>query len=310
MKIFKDKKDNLRNNEGGVYALGNFDGVHLGHKEIISKVNKISRSENIPSGVLIFDPHPRNYFNPDLNNFILSDINTRSYLLEKNELDYLGILTFNKKMSDLSPRDFIEKIIKNRVGVSHLIVGYNFRFGKNRKGDIEILSKICGEFNIDLTVIEQVKNKELTISSSKVREAIEGLDFKKAKEIIGDYWKILGRVVQGDKRGRELGFPTANIIMNNIMKPKFGVYAVKIEFDNNIYNGIANFGVRPTFDKSKSLPILEVHLFNFSDNLYKKEIVVSFIDFIRKEKKFDGLESLKKQIKLDIKQAKNLLSYN
>ena len=292
MKIFKDKKDNLRNNEGGVYALGNFDGVHLGHKEIISKVNKISRSKNIPSGVLIFDPHPRNYFNPDLNNFILSDINTRSYLLEKNELDYLGILTFNKKMSDLSPRDFIEKIIKNRVGVSHLIVGYNFRFGKNRKGDIKIHSKICGELNIDLTVIEQVKNKELTISSSKVREAIECLDFKKVKEIIGDNWKILGRVVQGDKRGREIGFPTANIIMDNIMKPKFGVYAVKIEFDNNIYNGIANFGVRPTFDKSKSLPILEVHLFNFSDNLYKKEIVVSFIDFIRKEKKFDGLESL------------------
>lgn len=308
MKIFKDKKDSLRNKDGGVYALGNFDGVHLGHKEIILKVKKISQSKNIPSGVLIFDPHPRNYFNPDLNDFILSDINTRSYLLEKTELDYLGILTFNKEMSDLSPRDFVEKIIKNRVGVSHLIVGYNFRFGKNRKGDVEILSEICEEFNIDLTVIGQVKNKELAISSSKVREAIECLDFKKVKEIIGDNWKILGRVVQGDKRGREIGFPTANIMMDNIMKPKLGVYAVKIEFDNNIYNGIANFGVRPTFDKSKSLPILEVHLFNFSDNLYKKEIVVSFIDFIRKEKKFDGLVSLKKQIELDIKQAKNLLS--
>ena len=308
MKIFKDKKDSLRSKDGGVYALGNFDGVHLGHKEIILKVKKISQSKNIPSGVLIFDPHPRNYFNPDLNDFILSDINTRSYLLEKTELDYLGILTFNKEMSDLSPRDFVEKIIKNRVGVSHLIVGYNFRFGKNRKGDVEILSEICEEFNIDLTVIGQVKNKELAISSSKVREAIECLDFKKVKEIIGDNWKILGRVVQGDKRGREIGFPTANIMMDNIMKPKLGVYAVKIEFDNNIYNGIANFGVRPTFDKSKSLPILEVHLFNFSDNLYKKEIVVSFIDFIRKEKKFDGLVSLKKQIELDIKQAKNLLS--
>ena len=307
MKIFIDKNDNLKSARGGVYALGNFDGVHLGHKEIISKVIDISNSKNIPSGVLIFDPHPRNFFNPKLDDFILSDIKTRSYLLEKTNLDFLGILKFDDFMSNLSPREFVEKIIKNRVGVSHLIVGYNFRFGKNREGDVEILSKICSEFNIDLTIIEQVKNMELTISSSKIREAIEGLDFKKVKGIIGDSWKIVGEVIEGDKRGREIGFPTANIMMDNIIKPSFGVYAVRINYNNDIFNGIANFGVRPTFDKTKSLPILEVHLFNFSDNLYGKEIVISFVDFIRKEKKFNGLESLKSQIKLDINIAKDLL---
>jgi riboflavin kinase/FMN adenylyltransferase len=210
-------------------------------------------------------------------------------------------------MSNLSPREFVEKIIKNRVGVSHLIVGYNFRFGKNRDGDVEILSKICSEFNIDLTIIKQVKNMELTISSSKIREAIEDLDFKKVKKIVGDYWKIVGKVTEGDKRGREIGFPTANIMMNNIIKPNFGVYAVKVEYNNNSFNGIANFGVRPTFDKTESLPILEVHLFDFSDNLYGKEIIISFVDFIRKEKKFNGLESLKSQIQLDINIAKDLL---
>ena len=308
MKIFIDKNDNLKSARGGVYALGNFDGVHLGHKEIISKVIDISISKNIPSGVLIFDPHPRNYFNPKLGDFILSDIKTRSHLLEKTKLDFLGILKFDDFMSNLSPREFIEKIIKNRVGVSHLIVGYNFRFGKNREGDVEILSKICSEFNIDLTIIKQVKNMELTISSSKRREAIEELDFQKVKKIIGDYWKILGEVIEGDKRGREIGFPTANILLNNLIKPDFGVYAVKIDYNNDTYDGIANFGVRPTFDKTKSLPILEVHLFNFSDNLYGKEIIISFVDFIRKEKKFNGLESLKSQIQLDINKAKDLLS--
>ena len=307
MKIFIDKNDNLKSARGGVYALGNFDGVHLGHKEIISKVIDISKSKNIPSGVLIFDPHPRNYFNSNLDDFILSDINTRSYLLEKTKLDFLGILKFDDFMSNLSPREFIEKIIKNRVGVSHLIVGYNFKFGKNREGNVEVLSKICSEFNIDLTIIKQVKNMELTISSSKIREAIEELDFKKVKRIIGDYWKILGEVKEGDKRGREIGFPTANIMMNNLIKPDFGVYAVRIEYNNDTFDGIANFGVRPTFDKKKSLPLLEVHLFNFSDNLYGKEIIVSFVDFIRKEKKFNGLESLKYQIQLDINIARDLL---
>ena len=307
MKIFIDKNDNLKSARGGVYALGNFDGVHLGHKEIISKVIDISNSKNIPSGVLIFDPHPRNFFNPKLDDFILSDINTRSYLLEKTKLDFLGILKFDDFMSNLSPREFVEKIIKNRVGVSHLIVGYNFRFGKNREGDVEVLSKICSEFNIDLTIIKQVKNMELTISSSKIREAIEELDFEKVKRIIGDYWKIVGEVIEGDKRGRQIGFPTANIMMNNLIKPDFGVYAVRINYNNETFNGIANFGVRPTFDKTKSLPILEVHLFNFSDNLYGKEIVISFVDFIRKEKKFNGLESLKSQIQLDINVAKDLL---
>ena len=307
MKIFIDKNDNLKSARGGVYALGNFDGVHLGHKEIISKVIDISNSKNIPSGVLIFDPHPRNFFNPKLDDFILSDINTRSYLLEKTKLDFLGILKFDDFMSNLSPREFVEKIIKNRVGVSHLIVGYNFRFGKNREGDVEVLSKICSEFNIDLTIIKQVKNMELTISSSKIREAIEELDFEKVKRIIGDYWKIVGEVIEGDKRGRQIGFPTANIMMNNLIKPDFGVYAVRINYNNETFNGIANFGVRPTFDETKSLPILEVHLFNFSDNLYGKEIVISFVDFIRKEKKFNGLESLKSQIQLDINVAKDLL---
>ena len=308
MKIFIDKNDNLKSARGGVYALGNFDGVHLGHKEIISKVVDISISKNIPSGVLIFDPHPRNYFNPKLDDFILSDIKTRSHLLEKTKLDFLGILKFDDFMSNLSPREFVEEIIKNRVGVSHLIVGYNFRFGKNREGDVKILSKICSEFNIDLTIIKQVKNMELIISSSKIREAIEELDFQKVRKIIGDYWKILGEVIEGDKRGRKIGFPTANILLNNLIKPDFGVYAVKIDYNNDTYDGIANFGVRPTFDKTKSQPILEVHLFNFSDNLYGKEIIVSFVDFIRKEKKFNGLESLKSQIQLDINIAKDLLS--
>ena len=308
MKIFRNSTKDLEGARGGVFALGNFDGVHLGHKEIIAKAKAISTKKNSSSGVLIFDPHPRKFFRPGDENFLISDLKTRAHLLEKCGLDFLGILDFDKKMSNLSPEDFVEKIIHSAIGVSHLIVGYNFKFGKDRVGDVKVLNDICRKLKIELSIIDKVGDKNYIFSSSSVRELLRNGDLKSANEIIGSNWTIKGEVIKGDQRGREIGFPTANILMEGWIEPLFGVYAVSAELNGLSYGGVANIGTRPTFGKSS--PILEVHLFDYSGDLYGKDIIISFIDFIRKEKKFDGIDSLKKQISVDSIKAIELINKN
>ena len=308
MEIFRNSTKDLVNAQGGVFALGNFDGVHLGHKEIISKAISIGEKNNIPSGVLIFQPHPRKFFRPNDENFIISDIKTRSYLLENCGLDFLGILDFDKKMSNLTPYEFVDNVINNAIDVTHLIVGYNFKFGKDRSGDVQALTDICKKLKIDLSIIDKVEGDNYIFSSSSVRDCLRKADLKGAKKIIGDYWTVKGEVIKGDQRGRQIGFPTANISMEGWIEPLFGVYAVKVSIDGLLYKGVANLGIRPTFGQSS--PLLEVHLFDYSGDLYGNDIVISFIDFIREEKKFDGIEALKKQIEIDSTKAIELIIEN
>ena len=308
MKIFRNSTKDLEDARGGVFALGNFDGVHLGHKEIISKANLISKENNIPSGVLIFEPHPRKFFRPDDENFIISDLKTRSHLLGECGLDFLGILNFDNDMSNLTPYDFVEKVIHTAIGVSHLIVGYNFRFGKDRSGDVKVLSEICEKLKIKLIIIDKVGEDGHNFSSSAVREYLRKGDLSNVRKILGNNWTIKGNVIRGEQRGREIGFPTANVSMEGWIEPLFGVYAVNVITNGSLYSGVANLGIRPTF--GKSLPLLEIHLFNYSGDLYESDIIISFIDFIRKEKKFDGIESLKKQIEIDSAKAAELINKN
>ena len=221
MEIFRNSTKDLVNARGGVFALGNFDGVHLGHKEIISKAISIGKKNNIPSGVLIFQPHPRKFFRPNDENFIISDIKTRSYLLENCGLDFLGILDFDKKMSNLTPYEFVDNVINNAIDVSHLIVGYNFKFGKDRSGDVQALTNICKKLKIDLSIIDKVEGYNYIFSSSSVRDCLRKADLKGAKKIIGDYWTVKGEVIKGDQRGRQIGFPTANISMEGWIEPLF-----------------------------------------------------------------------------------------
>ena len=308
MRIFRNNTKDFTSARGGVFALGNFDGVHLGHKEIISKATSIANEKKISSGVLIFEPHPRKFFRPENEDFIISDIKTRSYLLERQGLDFLGILDFDLHMSNLSPYDFVDKIIHRAIGVSHLIVGYNFKFGKNRSGDVSVLTEICKNLEIQLSVIDQVTNGDSVLSSSNIRSFLKNGDVLKANKILGDDWTVKGMVLKGDQRGRTIGFPTANISMEGWIKPLFGVYAVTVDIMGVSYSGVANLGVRPTFEGIQ--PLLEVHIFDFSDDLYEAEIIVSFVDFIRKEKKFEGIDSLKKQIKIDSTKAIELINRN
>ena len=208
-------------------------------------------------------------------------------------------------MSNLTPYEFVDNVINNAIDVSHLIVGYNFKFGKDRSGDVQALTDICKKLKIDLSIIDKVEGDNYIFSSSSVRDCLRKADLKGAKKIIGDYWTVKGEVIKGDQRGRQIGFPTANISMEGWIEPLFGVYAVKVSIDGLLYKGVANLGIRPTFGQSS--PLLEVHLFDYSGDLYGNDIVISFIDFIREEKKFDGIEALKKQIEIDSTKAIELI---
>lgn len=291
---------------GGIFALGNFDGIHLGHKEIIENVKKLAKKNKSYSGVIVFEPHPRKFFMKDKNNFYLSDIKTKKYLLESLGLDSCIVLEFNEKLAKQNPEKFVEEIIFKKIKPSHLIVGYDFRFGNKRSGNSDDLLRLCSKYNISVSIVDKQLKDGTVLSSSIVRDLIQEGDFKKAELLLGHKWLIKGKVIEGDKRGREIGFPTANLNVDEIIQLKFGVYAVEVIFDGKSYKGVSNYGIRPTFDGENIL--LETHLLDFSGDLYGKDIIVSFVKFLREEKKFEGINSLKDQIKKDSEEALNILS--
>tara|TARA_B100000427_G_scaffold121951_1_gene101533 strand:+ start:480 stop:1397 length:918 start_codon:yes stop_codon:yes gene_type:complete len=291
---------------GGIFALGNFDGIHLGHKEIIENVKKLAKENKSYSGVIVFEPHPRKFFMKDKNNFYLSDIKTKKYLLENLGLDSCIVLEFNEKLAKQNPEEFVEEIIFKKIKPSHLIVGYDFRFGNKRSGNSDDLLRLCSKYNISVSIVDKQLKDGTVLSSSIVRDLIQEGDFKKAELLLGHKWLIKGKVIEGDKRGREIGFPTANLNVDEIIQLKFGVYAVEVIFDAKSYKGVSNYGIRPTFDGENIL--LETHLLDFSSDLYGKDIIVSFVQFLREERKFEGINSLKDQIKKDSEEALNILS--
>lgn len=291
---------------GGIFALGNFDGIHLGHKEIIENVKKLAKKNKSYSGVIVFEPHPRKFFMKDKNNFYLSDIKTKKYLLENLGLDSCIVLEFNEKLAKQNPEEFVEEIIFKKIKPSHLIVGYDFRFGNKRSGNSDDLLRLCSKYNISVSIVDKQLKDGTVLSSSIVRDLIQEGDFKKAELLLGHKWLIKGKVIEGDKRGREIGFPTANLNVDEIIQLKFGVYAVEVIFDGKSYKGVSNYGIRPTFDGENIL--LETHLLDFSSDLYGKDIIVSFVKFLREERKFEGINSLKDQIKKDSEEALNILS--
>tara|TARA_B100001250_G_C19812672_1_gene796540 strand:- start:48 stop:965 length:918 start_codon:yes stop_codon:yes gene_type:complete len=290
---------------GGIFALGNFDGIHLGHKEIIENVKKLAKKNKSYAGVIVFEPHPRKFFMKDTNNFYLSDIKTKKYLLENLGLDSCIILEFNEKLAKQDPEEFVEEIVFKKIKPSHLIVGYDFRFGNKRSGNSDDLLRLCSKYNISVSIVDKQLKDGTVLSSSIVRDLIKEGDFEKAELLLGHKWLIKGKVVEGDKRGREIGFPTANLDVDEIIQLKFGVYAVEVIFEGKSYKGVSNYGIRPTFDGENIL--LETHLLDFSGDLYGKDITVSFVQFLREERKFEGIQSLKDQIKKDSEEALNIL---
>ena len=283
-----------------VLAIGNFDGVHLGHQELLKQAYIFSRKINKKFGIFTFDPLPKDFFNRTDNKIL--NINDKIDVVKKFRADFFIKQNFNRNFSKISHDNFAKIILLKKLAVHSIFVGKDFKFGFKRKGNIFFLKKLSENNNFKIFIINFKKFNNYKISSSKIRSLIQAGKVNLAHKIMGRPWSISGKVIQGKKYGRRIGFPTANIKIFNQIKPLFGVYSVKIVFNKKTYKGIANFGVRPTFGSSS--PVLEVNVFGKNHNFYNKNIKVLFIDFIRKEKKFKNSSMLVRQIKKDIKVAK------
>ena len=301
MNIYNNANLN-RKHLNGVIAIGNFDGLHLGHQKVINEAKQKARKYKLPFGVMTFEPVPVMFFSKKKRDHRINSLQQKKDQLKKFKLDFLIIIKFNKKFSSLTAENFIKKVIYNKTRCRYLYISKNFKFGFKRKGNIQTLKKFEKQFNFKNIITKPYKKINRTISSTFIRKKIRSGKIKLVNKLLNRNWSISGRVIRGEKRGRKIGFPTCNMSLDNYVIPKLGVYAVKVYGKSFNKNGIANIGYRPTFNGQSLL--LETNIFGFNKNLYNKEINVSFKKFLRPEKKFKNLEYLKKQIKLDIKRAK------
>ena len=298
MKIFK-KKNLSGIFKNSVLAVGNFDGVHLGHKKVLNEAFKKAKKNKIKFGLLTFEPIPVMFFNKKIKNHRLNSTSQKILYLKKEKLDFLILQKFDKNFSNLNYKNFIKKILYQKIKCKYLYVSNNFKFGKNRNGNVKKLLENQGKFKIKTIITKPFKKDKKIISSSFIRSLIRNGKVEKIKKFLGRNWEIEGKVIKGEQRGR---FPTCNIDIQDYVSPKPGVYSVRVNFDNYLKKGIANVGFRPTFNGKKLL--LEVNIFGIKRNLYNKMIKVRFLKFIRAEKKFKNLNELKKQIKVDVKKSK------
>ena len=301
MKIYNnlaiDKK-----HHGSVVAIGNFDGIHLGHQKVINQAKQKAKKKRLPFGIITFEPMPEMFFNKKNKNHRINSLLQKKEQLKKLKLDFLIIIKFKKKFSSLTAEQFISKIIHKKTKCRYLYVSRNFKFGFKRQGNIQTLKKFEKKFNYKNIITHPYKQNKKMISSTFIRKKIRAGKIEEINKLLNRYWCVEGKVIKGKKRGRKIGFPTCNMSLNDYTIPKLGVYAVKVNYRNLRKKGIANIGYRPTFNGQSLL--LETNIFGINKNLYNKVISVSFEKFIRPEKKFKNFEYLKKQIKLDIKQAK------
>ena len=301
MKIYNNPDLNKKH-LNGVIAIGNFDGLHLGHKKVINEAKQKAKKNNLPFGLMTFEPVPVMFFSKSTNDHRINSSEQKKVQLKKFKLDFLIVIRFNKSFSSLTAKEFIKKILYKKTKCKYLYVSKNFKFGYKRQGDIQTLKKFEKQFNYKIIVTKPFKKNHKIISSTFIRKKIRKGKINLANKLLNRNWSIEGKVIQGRKRGRRIGFPTCNMSLNNYVVPKLGVYAVKVKGKSFNNNGIANVGYRPTFNGKKLL--LETNIFGFNKNLYNKVINVSFKKFIRAEKKFRNFQDLKKQIKIDIKLAK------
>ena len=301
MKIYNNANLNQKH-RNGVIAIGNFDGLHLGHQKVINEAKQKAKKYKLPFGVMTFEPVPVMFFKKKTKDHRINSLSQKKIQFKKFKLDFLIIIKFNKKFSSLSAEKFIEKIIYKKTKCRFLYVSKNFKFGFKRKGNIKTLEKFEDKFNYNNIVTKPFKKNNKTISSTFIRKKIRLGKIELVNKLLSRNWCVEGKVIKGKKRGRKIGFPTCNMSLNSYVIPKLGVYAVKVITNGFNKNGVANIGYRPTFNGQSLL--LETNIFGINKNLYKKVINVHFKKFIRKEKKFQNIEELKKQIKIDIQKAK------
>jgi riboflavin kinase/FMN adenylyltransferase len=309
MKYLSNSFDQINIDEKLCLTIGNFDGIHKGHREIIKNLIQQTKKSNLKSAILSFTPHPKIYFNKQ-KNFMINSQSKKKEILKDLGLDYLIDLNFNDKFTQLSHNEFEDKILLEKLNSKRILIGKDFQYGNQRKGNIDTLKIFCEKNKIELEEIGLILNDHNSnkISSSAIRENLKSGKFELANKDLERNFSVAGKVIKGDQRGRTIGIPTANLEypLNTITIP-YGVYAVETLIEGNTYFGIVNFGIRPTFNKDK--PIVEAYLFDFDNDIYDKDIEILFHKQIRQEKKFNDIKELLNQINIDIAEAKKILKY-
>jgi riboflavin kinase / FMN adenylyltransferase len=291
---------------GAVVAIGNFDGVHRGHRAVIGAAIARARALGRPAAALTFEPHPRAFFRPQVPLFRLTDERAKLRLFAATGLDGAIVLKFDAALAEPAPDDFINDILLHRLSISGAAVGFDFRFGKNRAGTPDLLAAEGARRNFAVDIVPAVETGGTRISSGVIREALAAGRVAEASELLGYPWFVSGDVVHGDKRGRELGYPTANLRLDPACGLRHGIYAVRVGIGGRRHDGVANFGRRPMFDVGTVL--LEVFLFDFSADLYGQTIDVAFLDWIRPELSFPGVEELVRRMDEDSRLARMALA--
>ncbi len=311
MRIFRHYEDLPDELRGAAIAVGNFDGVHLGHRTVIGEAGRIAQTAGIPWAVLTLEPHPRSVFKPDTPPYRLTPFRLKARLIEEMGPQALIVIHFDLAFSRVSARDFVQKVLVDNSAAQHIVCGHDFAFGHGREGNSELLLQLGGEYGFGFTCVREMCDTHgKPYSSTRIREYLKGGKPAAAAQVLGRPFEIEGKVVEGDKRGRTIGFPTANLDLGEYIHPIRGVYAVKVGVAEDgrtlWYNGVANLGHRPTFGGTRT--VLEVHLLDFEGDLYGKQMRVALIDYLREEKKFDGLDGLRAQIADDGARARQVLT--
>ncbi len=294
----------LAKHKYSILLIGNFDGLHLGHQKLFNLAKKYKQKYKLNIGVVTFEPMPKMYFNKSIKNFRISNLSQKNIILKKLGIDFIITKKFDKKFSKIKSNIFIKNILYKKLKAKYIFVSNNFRFGNKREGDVKQLINCEKIFKFKIVKPRPLVKKRIIISSTLIRKLLTNGNLDKANKLLNRRWSIQGIVEKGRQQGKKIGFPTCNIDIKDYVIAMPGVYAVRVDIKNKgqYLKGIANLGYRPTFKQKKIL--LEVHIFNFSGNLYNKHLSVEFIKFIRKEKKFKNINKLRKQIMFDLKVAK------
>ena len=303
MKLYKNFNIS-KNHKRSIILIGNFDGVHIGHQKLFKLANTYKKKFNLNIGVLTFEPMPKMFFNNSHKNFRISSINQKNLILKTLGVDFVITKKFDKKFSKIKSEFFIKEILSKKLKAKYIFVSNNFRFGNKREGSVNQLIKNEKKYDFKIVKPQPLILSRKVISSTYVRSLLEKGNLKRTNKILGRNWSIEGIVQKGRQLGKKIGFPTCNIDIKDYVIARPGVYAVKVKLkkSNKFLKAVANLGYRPTFNKKKIL--LEVHIFNFSGNLYNNYLSIEFTKFIRKEKKFKIVNQLRKQIQSDLKTAK------
>jgi riboflavin kinase/FMN adenylyltransferase len=305
MKVIFDPEEPIENSTSA--TIGNFDGVHVGHKKIIAAVKEEAKQKGLSSCVITFHPHPQKVLqNIDIP--LLVPIRERLKLLEKEGVEVVACYTFTKDIAKIPAKDFVTDILIGKLNLKHLIVGPGFSFGRKREGNLDLLDKMGAQYDFDTEVVETALIDGEIVSSTAIRNLVREGNMVKAGKFLGYNFYIEGQVKEGERRGRQIGFPTANLDTDWDILPKVGVYATLAHVDGIVLNSITNVGYRPTFGNNEL--VIETHILNFNEDIYKKRIEVEFVDRVRDEQKFNGPQALVEQIKKDVDRVNVILSKN